>query len=126
MVAIPNRYKNTLDDFIDSLDPEFLDWPRLIDKKLHNMPKTKNSLVGFLLENYLNEDVLDKSLWLLFQTKNSQVHQCCDIAHLSSKNRRAKHEKCRKRRKNYWKNNINPLVRKSSNTKVSIYYHIID
>ncbi len=38
IAAIPNKYKDTLDDFIDSSDtespdrPDSLGWPRLVDK----------------------------------------------------------------------------------------------
>ena len=60
-MAIPNKCKDILDDLIDSLDIEFLNWPRLIDKGPHNTLKSESSLTKLLEEDYLNKDSLDKS-----------------------------------------------------------------
>ena len=63
IMAIFNKYKNTLDDLIDSLDIEFLDHPdfinrpRFIDKRSDNMPKSRGNLPTFLDEDYLNKNV---------------------------------------------------------------------
>lgn len=48
MIVISNKYKNTLDDFINSSDIEFLNWPKLINKKLHNTSRFKSSLIDLL------------------------------------------------------------------------------
>lgn len=66
--AILNRYKNTLDEFIDSLDTKPLDWPELINKGLRNTPKSKSSLMGLLEGNYLDEDISGMSLGLTPKT----------------------------------------------------------
>lgn len=50
IVAIPNRYKDILDNLINSSDLESPDWSKLIDKKSHNIPKFGGSLIGFLKE----------------------------------------------------------------------------
>lgn len=55
-MAISNKYKDLLNNFIDSSDFEFL--LRLINKKLYNLPKSKNSLTYFLEKHCLNKDVL--------------------------------------------------------------------
>lgn len=34
IVAIFNRYKDILNNFIDSLSPKFLDWPKLFDQRV--------------------------------------------------------------------------------------------
>lgn len=43
-MAIFNKYKDTLDDLIDSVDTEFPNRLKLIDKELHNIFKSKNAL----------------------------------------------------------------------------------
>lgn len=64
ITAILNKYKNILDDFIDSLDTESLDqleslnWPGLIDKERHNTPKARNASPSLLEEEHLDEDIL--------------------------------------------------------------------
>lgn len=98
IMTIPNRYKDTLDNFINSSNSKFSDWPRSIDKRSYNILKFKNSLIGFLRENCLNKNVLtsNKSLWLALRTENSQLHQCHDIALFGSKNRKAQYKKGQK------------------------------
>lgn len=56
-MAISNKYKNTLDNFINNSDTKSLDWPGLIDKGSHNMPKSKSSLTIFLEEYCLDKDI---------------------------------------------------------------------
>lgn len=56
-MAISNRYKNTLEDFIDGLDAKFPDRRRQIDKGLRNLRKSENNSMGFLKENYLNNNI---------------------------------------------------------------------
>lgn len=56
IVVISNRYKDTLDDFIDSSN---LKSPlRPVDKRLRNGPRFKGSSTGLLEEDCLDEDVL--------------------------------------------------------------------
>lgn len=55
IIAIFNRYKDILDDFIDSLDLNIL--PRLIDKRLCNMFKFRNRSTNFLKEDCLNKNI---------------------------------------------------------------------
>ena len=58
IMAILNKYKDTLDDFIDSSDTESLDyldslnWPKLIDKGSRNPLKCTDDLATFLEEDY--------------------------------------------------------------------------
>lgn len=56
-MAISNRYKNTLDDFIDGSDAKFPNRQRQIDKGLRNLSKSENNSIGFLKENYLNKNI---------------------------------------------------------------------
>lgn len=69
-MAISNKYKNTLDDFINSLDKKLPDWLRLIDKRLRNACKSKSSSIGLSKGNcHINsEDVLDTLLELVSKT----------------------------------------------------------
>lgn len=41
IVIIPNKYKDTFDNFIDNPDAKSLDWPRPIDKRLCKYPSLK-------------------------------------------------------------------------------------
>lgn len=43
IVIIFNKYKNTLDNFINSLYTESLDAPRQIDKKPYNILRSRNA-----------------------------------------------------------------------------------
>lgn len=64
IVVILNKYKNTFNNLIDSLDTEspdwldFPDWPKLIDKESWNRFRSKVSLLTLLKENCLDKDVL--------------------------------------------------------------------
>lgn len=62
IVAISNKYKDTLDNFIDSSNPEFLNWLKPINKRLYNTNRYEGSLTGFLEKDCLDEDISDKSL----------------------------------------------------------------
>lgn len=71
IVVISNRYKNILDNFIDSSNPNSL--LRLINKKLCNKSKSRSNLISFLEENYLDKDILtsDKLSQLTSKIENS-------------------------------------------------------
>lgn len=86
-MVILNRYKNTLDNLIDSLDIEYPDWPgfsqlgflwldspiwpefleqlRQIDKSLNNISKSRSGFPTFLKENCLRNNILVILLKLL-------------------------------------------------------------
>lgn len=55
IVLISNKYKKTLDNFINSLNLEFL--LGLINKKSLNAFRFISSLTGFLEKNCLNKDI---------------------------------------------------------------------
>lgn len=63
IAAIRNKYKDTLNDLINSSDTKFLDWlnsldwPRLIDNGSYNVSKSRGGLPIFSEENHLDEDV---------------------------------------------------------------------
>lgn len=69
-MLISNKYKNTLSDFINSLDSKSV--LRLNDKGFCNTPRSKHSLTSFLEKNCLNKDVLtsNRSLRVVPKTKN--------------------------------------------------------
>ncbi len=96
-MVISNKYKDTLDDFIDSSDTKSPDWPdspdrpELIDKGLCNASRSRGHSLTLLEEDCLDEDVLVTSLELMSKIRVSQVHQCYDIASLDSKSRRAQY-----------------------------------
>ncbi len=62
-MAIPNKYKDTLNDLIDSSDTESQDWPDspdrpgLIDKESRDAPRSRGGSPTLLEENCLDEDV---------------------------------------------------------------------
>lgn len=56
-MAILNWYKASLDDFIDSLDPESPNQARPIDKRSCNVFIFKKSLTDLLKEDCLDENL---------------------------------------------------------------------
>ena len=68
ITAIPNKYKDTLDNLIDSSDIEFpyyldfLNQLELIDKGSRNMPKSKDNSPTFLEKDCLDKNILNTSL----------------------------------------------------------------
>lgn len=70
-MAIFNRYKNILDNLIDSSNSKFLNQTKPIDKKSWNTFSSKNSLINLLAKvNYLNKNVTDRLLGLAPKNKN--------------------------------------------------------
>lgn len=53
-MTISNWYKDTLDNLIDSLDLESLDWAGPIDEKFYNALMSKGNLVNFLKSGCLD------------------------------------------------------------------------
>lgn len=51
IMIILNRYKNTLDNFINNVDQEFLDWQKQIDKVSYKRLWSKNNLIVVLEGN---------------------------------------------------------------------------
>ena len=68
IVAIPNQYKNTLDDLIDSSDPESADRAGPIDERSQNTPMSEGSSADLSEKNCLDKDLLEKSSWLAPKT----------------------------------------------------------
>ncbi len=65
-MKIPNKYKDILDDLIDSSDIKSSDLSKLVDKGFHNTSRSEGCLIGLSKVDDLNEDVLDMPLgWLL-------------------------------------------------------------
>ena len=68
IATISNKYKDTLDDLMDSSDTKSLDyldslnWPEFIDKESRNTPKSRDVSPTFLEEDYLDENISIKSL----------------------------------------------------------------
>lgn len=64
IVVIYNKYKSTFNDLINSLNTKFLkqlkslNWLRLINKRIQNAYRFKNTLLGFLKKDYLDKDFL--------------------------------------------------------------------
>ena len=80
IVAIPNQYKNTLDDFMDSPNPEFPDRVGPIDESSRNALMFENSSADLLKQDCFKENFLDRSSRLARKNKNSQVCQCRVVA----------------------------------------------
>ena len=96
IAAIFNKYKDTLDDLIDSSDtksPDYSDspnWPGLIDTKgSRNAPKSKDGSPTFLEEDCLDEDLLIMLLEPASKIRDFQVHQRHDVITLDTKSGRA-------------------------------------
>lgn len=62
IVVIFNKYKDNLNDLIDSSDPKFLDWAKCINKRSCNICITKSWLAKFLERDCLDKNLLDRLL----------------------------------------------------------------
>ncbi len=95
IAAIPNKYKDTLDNFIDSSDTESPDRsdspdrPGLIDKGSRNASRSRGSSPTLLEEDCLDEDVPVTSLEPTPKIRASQIHQCYDVASLGPRSGKA-------------------------------------
>lgn len=101
IVAIFNRYKNTLDDFIDSLNSESPDWQKLIDERSYNTLSSASNLMGLLERDFLDKNI--SNCWWTQRTpkmKNFQVHQYCNIAPFSLKIKKEHYKKDKRDREN--------------------------
>lgn len=58
MTVILNKYKNILDDLIDSSDIESPDWPKSINNRTHNGLRSKAASLSLLEKDCLDKDVL--------------------------------------------------------------------
>ena len=150
-MVISNKYKDTLDDHIDSSDtkspdqPESPDWLGLIEKGTRNAPRSKGASPSLLeeKEDCLDKDVLVTSLKLVPKTQDSQVYKRHDVAPLGPKSGRAQYgegqrggedgkdkrggENGRGERGGggHRRNKVNPMVGESSGFEASVYHHII-
>ena len=120
IVAISNQYKDTLDDLIDSSDPESPDRAGPIDERSRNAPMSEGSLADLSERDCWNENLPDRSSRLAPKTEDSQVRQRHVVA------TRAGYGKSQRGREDRWGNKINPVVEGSSHIEASVYHHIID
>lgn len=90
-----NKYKHTLDDFIDSSNLKSPNWLGPIDEELCNVSKSEGSLRRFSERFYLDENFSNSSEWRLSETENFQVHQYRNITSLGHKSGRVQMEKVR-------------------------------
>lgn len=112
IVVISIKYKNTFDDLINSLNRNSLNWldslnwpnssnqldfpnwpdfshqPRLIDKRLHNAPRSSSGITTLLENEYLDEDVLVMLLKPLLKIQTSQMYQYHNVIPLGPKSGR--------------------------------------
>lgn len=58
-MIILNKYKDTLNDLIDSPNPKSLDWIGLIDERFYNALRSESSLAGLSKKDYLDKNILD-------------------------------------------------------------------
>lgn len=65
-MAILKKYKNTFDNFINSLDIKFSDRPKAIDKRLYNILRSRGMLMKARLK---------LKRYLLNKTKKSQINR---------------------------------------------------
>ena len=98
-MVIPNKYKNTLDDLIDSLNTEFLDqpdslnWSGFIDKGSHNTLKSRGGSSTFSEKDCLDKDISIILLEPAPKIQDSQVHQRHNIAIFGAKSEKAQYGK---------------------------------
>lgn len=68
IVTISNQYKDTLDDLIDSSDPEPPKWLKPILQKPRNAPRPEDSSSDLLDNDCSDENVPDRSLQMASKT----------------------------------------------------------
>lgn len=149
IVAILNKYKDTLDEFNNSSDKKSLDQqessdqPGLIDKGTCNARRLKGFSLCLLEKDCLDKNILITSFRLAPKTQNFQVYKRHDVACFSPMNGRTQYREGQKEeedkkdkrsrengssergRGDHCGNKINPVVRKSRYFEANIYYHII-
>ena len=69
-VVCLNQYKNTLDNLIDSLDPESTDQAGPMNERSRNALMSEGSSTDLSKGNCLDEDLTDRLSWLAPKTKN--------------------------------------------------------
>ncbi len=142
-MAIPNKYKDTLDDLIDRSDTESPDRSDLINKRSRNASQSRGGSPTLSKEHHLDEEVLVTSLEPAPKIQASQVYQRHDVAFLGLKSERAQYgngqrggedgkdkrgeenEKGERSGGGHRKNKVDPVVEESYGSEVSDYYHII-
>lgn len=94
IIVILNIYKDTLNDFIDNLDPKSPNWRKLIDGGLRNMYRSASSSMRLLERGCLNKDVLNcRSIELAPKTGDFHVHPHRNIALCGPMNRKKHYKK---------------------------------
>lgn len=69
-MAIFNKYKDSLNNLIDSSDLKSVNQAKPIDEKFCNTYRLKCNLTSLLEKNYLDKNVLNRSLQLVLITEN--------------------------------------------------------
>ena len=88
-MVISNNYKK----FIDSLDPESQDRPKLIDKKIYNTRRYANCFTRLSEEDCLNRNISDWSNRAMLEIRDLIVHQYCNVIYFGPKNEKKSYEK---------------------------------
>lgn len=70
-MAIPNKYKDAFNNFIDISDLESSNWPWSIDKGSHNVFRSKSSSTKLLKAYCLYKDVSDSLVRQVPETRDS-------------------------------------------------------
>ena len=73
IVVISNQYKDTLDDLIDSSDPESPDRMGPIDERSCNASISEGSSANLLKGDCLDEDLQDRLSRMVPKTEDGQV-----------------------------------------------------
>lgn len=92
-MAIPNRYKDTSDELIDSLDVESPDQPGPIVKGSRNTLRSESSLTGLSEGDCLDKNISDRSSQLAPKTGDSKVHQRHNVIPLGLRSGRLQYGK---------------------------------
>ena len=69
IVAIPNQYKDTLNDLIDSSDPDSSHWAGPINERSRNTPMSESSSADLSEGNSLDKDLPERLSWLAPKTR---------------------------------------------------------
>lgn len=140
ITTIPNRYKDTLNDLIDSSNIESSDWPNssdrtgLINKGSCNTFRPSDGSSTLSKDDRLHDNISVTSLELMSRIQDFIIYQHHDVITFSPKSRRAQYRKGQRDRENrkgerggedHQRNKVDLVVGESSGSEASVYYHII-
>lgn len=149
IMAILNKYKNILDNLISSSnrkslnEPKFSNLLKLIIKKIRNVRRSGGISLSLSEKDCLDKNISTMLLGLAPKIQDFQIYKRYDVTSLSFMNEKAQDREGQKSKENekdkrskenrrgekdkrsHCRKKINPMIRKSSGSKINVYHCII-